>query len=248
MHGVVIHGWFYDWRVFEPMLPALDPEVFTLAFMDCRGYGSSREIGGPYNVDTIAADALELAEYLRWDRCSLVGHSMGGKAALRAAALQPERVEAILALTPVWAGAAPFDVQTLAFFRDAVRNVGGRAAILENGGKGEIPGAWARWMAQKSDEVSTKDAFGSYLESWATDDFSDEVRHLPQRVLAIAGESDVGIPPAAIESTWIANLENAQMQVLDDCGHYPMLERPLALARIFERFLRKPDHAAHWRR
>src|SRR5579863_3578299 len=61
VHAVVIHGWFYD----------------------CRGYGASREMGGPFDMDTVAADALSLASHLQWERFSLVGHSMGGKAALR---------------------------------------------------------------------------------------------------------------------------------------------------------------------
>jgi len=109
VRAVVIHGWFYDWHVFEPMLPALDPAVFSLAFMDCRGYGSSRAMTGAFDIDTIAADALELASHLGWERFAVVGHSMGGKAALRVAANAPHRVTRILALTPVWAGAAPFD-------------------------------------------------------------------------------------------------------------------------------------------
>jgi pimeloyl-ACP methyl ester carboxylesterase len=104
VRAVVIHGWFYDWRIFESMLPALDPEVFSLAFMDCRGYGSSRAMSGTFDVDTMAADAVELASHLAWERFAVVGHSMGGKAALRAAASAPHRVTRILALTPVWAG------------------------------------------------------------------------------------------------------------------------------------------------
>jgi hypothetical protein len=32
--GLVLHGWFGDWRVFEPLLPALDESRFSFAFMD----------------------------------------------------------------------------------------------------------------------------------------------------------------------------------------------------------------------
>lgn len=237
VRAVVIHGWFYDWRVFEPMLPALDPEVFSLAFMDCRGYGSSRAMSGPFDIDTIAADVLSLASHLQWERFALVGHSMGGKAALRAAATEPHRVTRILALTPVWAGMAPFDAQTLGLFRGAVRDLHLRGAILRNGREGQVAAAWSRWMAQKSAEASTIDAFGDYLEAWALSDFSAAIRELPHEILAVAGEADAGLPPQVIEATWIANLPHARLQVLGECGHYPMMECPLALASIFERFL-----------
>jgi pimeloyl-ACP methyl ester carboxylesterase len=239
VRAVVIHGWFYDWRVFEPMLPALDPEVFSLAFMDCRGYGSSREMGGPFDIDTVAADAVSLASHLEWERFALVGHSMGGKAALRAAASEPHRVTRILALTPVWAGMAPFDAQTLALFRGAVRNLDLRGAILRNGREGQVPAVWSRWIAQKSAEASTLEAFGNYLESWALSDFSAGVRNLPHEILAVAGEADTGLPPQAVKATWIASLRNARLQTLSQCGHYPMIERPLALASIFEEFLKR---------
>jgi pimeloyl-ACP methyl ester carboxylesterase len=238
VRAVVIHGWFYDSRVFESMLPALDPEVFSLAFMDCRGYGSSRAMSGTFDVDTMAADAVDLASHLGWERFALVGHSMGGKAALRAAASAPHRVTRILALTPVWAGMAPFDAQTLELFRGSVRDLNLRAAILHNGREGHVPAAWSRWMAQKSAEASTVDAFGDYLESWALSDFSGQIRDLPHEILAVAGAADAGLPPEAVKATWIAHLPNARLQVLGDCGHYPMLEHPLALASIFEQFLK----------
>ena len=237
VRAVVIHGWFYDWRVFEPMLPALDPDIFSLAFMDCRGYGASREMSGAYDIETIAADAVELASHLGWVRFALVGHSMGGKASLRAAASVPHRVTRILALTPVWAGAAPFDTQTLELFRGAVQDLDLRAAILQNGGQGRIPTAWSRWMAHKSAAASTVEAFGGYLESWAMSDFSEQARNVAHEILAVTGAADAGLPPQAVEATWIAYLRNARLQVLSECGHYPMIERPLALASIFEQFL-----------
>lgn len=237
VRAVVMHGWFYDWRVFEPMLPALDPAVFSLAFMDCRGYGSSRAMTGTFDIDTIAADALELASHLGWERFAVVGHSMGGKAALRVAANAPHRVTRILALTPVWAGAAPFDAQTLGQFRGAVRDVSLRAAIVHNERDGSVPAAWSRWLAEKSVEASTVEAFGAYLESWALGDFADQIHELPHDTLAVAGAEDAGVPVDAVKATWIAGLPNSRLEVLGECGHYPMLERPLALAAIFERFL-----------
>jgi pimeloyl-ACP methyl ester carboxylesterase len=62
---------------------------------------------------------------------------------------------------------------------------------------------------------------------------------LRHEILAIAGAADAGLPPEAVKATWIAHLPNARLQVLSDCGHYPMFERPLALASIFEQFLKK---------
>jgi len=41
---VVIHGWFWDHRVFAPIFDCLDTVSYTYAFVDIRGYGNSRHV------------------------------------------------------------------------------------------------------------------------------------------------------------------------------------------------------------
>ena len=58
--ALVLHGWFGDWRVFEPMLTALDESRFSFAFMDYRGYGMSKTLGGGLPLAaTVTSAAIE---------------------------------------------------------------------------------------------------------------------------------------------------------------------------------------------
>jgi pimeloyl-ACP methyl ester carboxylesterase len=41
---LVIHGWFWDHRVFTPIFDCLDTVKYTHAFLDIRGYGNSRDV------------------------------------------------------------------------------------------------------------------------------------------------------------------------------------------------------------
>jgi pimeloyl-ACP methyl ester carboxylesterase len=68
---LVLPGWLGDWSVFEPMLPGLDGERFTFAFLDVRGYGVAKAMPGPFDMETIAADALAQADQLGWERFSV---------------------------------------------------------------------------------------------------------------------------------------------------------------------------------
>jgi len=77
---MVIHGWFWDHRVFTPMFDALDRELYTFAFVDIRGYGHSRDVAGAFSIGEIAADGIALADQLGWREFHVIGHSMGGKA------------------------------------------------------------------------------------------------------------------------------------------------------------------------
>lgn len=234
--ALVLHGWFGDWRVFEPMLPALDESRFTFAFMDYRGYGLSKTLGGPFDIPTIASDAAALADYLQWETFNVVGHSMGGKAALRLAADHPRRVRRILAITPVWAGSVPFDQATLAMFRNAVHDVSLREAIIAGSAGGREPAVWAKNIADRSLQVSLPEAFGGYLESWATSDFASEVERLPIATRVVVGAHDNSITREVVAATWL-NLPNVSLDVLPEAGHYPMLQTPTALASVFESFL-----------
>lgn len=235
--ALVLHGWFGDWRVFEPMLSALDESRFSFAFMDYRGYGQSKALSGPFDIPTIAGDAVALADHLGWDTFNLVGHSMGGKAALRLAADHPQRVRKILAITPVWAGRVPFDDQSLAMFRAAVQDVRLREAIIGHTAGGREPAVWARNLAARSLRVSLQEAFGGYLESWALSDFAADVEGLPIPTRVVAGAHDSSITRDVVSATWLAHLSRASLDVLSECGHYPMLQTPPALARVFESFL-----------
>lgn len=235
--ALVLHGWFGDWRVFEHMLPALDASRFSFAFMDYRGYGQSKAFDGPFDIPSIASDAVALADHLGWESFDLVGHSMGGKAALQLAVKYSHRIQKILAITPVWAGKVPFDEHTLAKFREAVHDVRLREAIIGETAGGREPAVWARNLAAHSLRVSLPEAFGGYLESWALSDFAADVRGLSIPTRVVVGVHDSSITREVVSATWLATLGKATLDVLPECGHYPMLQTPLALARVFESFL-----------
>jgi esterase len=231
---LVLHGWLGDSSSFKPLLPAIDENRFTLACIDYRGYGSSRSMPGPFDINTIAQDAAAVADSLQWDSYSVVGHSMGGKAALRLALNVPRRVRNILAITPVWAGKVPFDEPTLAVFRGAAADLSLREAIISNTTGGRLPAAWSRHIAHDSAAAAIPEAFASYFESWALDDFSNEAARLQIRTRVVVGAHDRSITREVVTQTWLAQLTNASLTVLAESGHYPMFECPPALAAMFE--------------
>ncbi|WJR79397.1 alpha/beta fold hydrolase [Bradyrhizobium sp. NP1] len=116
---MVIHGWFWDHRVFTPIFDCIDAVNYTYAFPDIRGYGNSRDIAGRHDIAEVAADAIALADRLGWREFHVVGHSMGGKAAQKVAMDAPQRVRSVVAVTPVPASALPFDDAVFGFFAAA---------------------------------------------------------------------------------------------------------------------------------
>src|SRR5260370_9820719 len=61
---IVIHGWFWDHRVFTPIFDCLDTASHTYDFVDIRGYGNSRNVSREYSIGEFAAAAIALACHL----------------------------------------------------------------------------------------------------------------------------------------------------------------------------------------
>jgi pimeloyl-ACP methyl ester carboxylesterase len=102
-----LHGLFGGGQSFSPMLAGIDPDRWSLAVPDFRGYAQSRDAGGPHDMLTAAHDVLAVADELSWQQFALIGHSVGGKVALRVACLSPSRVTRVAGLSALWAAAVP---------------------------------------------------------------------------------------------------------------------------------------------
>lgn len=94
LHGVAAHsGW---WDHVGPQLA----ERRRVVAVDLAGHGDS-DRRADYTIDTWAHDVLSLLDALQLSRAHLVGHSLGGIVAMRAAQLAGERLAGIVVLESV---------------------------------------------------------------------------------------------------------------------------------------------------
>ncbi len=233
-----VHGWFADRSAYAPVLPDLDRTAFTYALVDLRGYGEARDAAGPYTTAGAAADLLELAGRLGWERFSVVGHSMGGAVAQRLLGLAPDRLRRIVGVSPVPASGLPLAGAQAALFTDAAHQPANRRAIIDFTTGGRRPAAWLDRMVARSLECSDAKAFRAWLDSWAGDDFHADVENSGVPALAVAGTLDPALSPEVMRQTWMSWYPRAELVALASAGHYAMDECPLELVRVVEDFLR----------
>jgi pimeloyl-ACP methyl ester carboxylesterase len=238
-HVIALNGWFGHAQGWGPMVHSLDTQAFTYAFMEQRGYGRRKGSGGPYTFAQLAQDALSLADSLGWERFALMGHSMGGGAIQMVLADAPERVQALVGITPVPASGVPFDEAGWAFFSSAARDVGARREIINITTGSRLTGTWLDAMAQGSVAQSDEEAFGEYLTAWAKTPFAERIQGKTLPVLVVAGEHDPALGEATCRATWLQHYPHARLEVMANAGHYPMDETPVALATVIEAFLRE---------
>lgn len=82
--------------MFEELAAQLAPR--HVVSLDPRGSGRSDFPANGYDYETLVADVQGLLDHLEWEKCTVVGSSVGAWIALQAAARLPERVERLALL------------------------------------------------------------------------------------------------------------------------------------------------------
>jgi pimeloyl-ACP methyl ester carboxylesterase len=237
-HVLAVHGWFGSARGWGSLPDFLDRSAYTYTFMDLRGYGDRKHVTGEFTMEEAAADAIDLADELGWDRFSVIGHSMGGKVAHQVLLQAPDRVRKLIGLNPVPAAAVSMDEQGWALFSGAAGNAGNRAAIIDFTTGSKLTKTFINLVVRHSLENSTVEAFAAYLRAWAKSDFSDQAKKdTSTPVKVIVGVNDPALTADVMEQTWLVYFPEAEMTILPDAGRYPMYESPVSLATSIEEFL-----------
>jgi pimeloyl-ACP methyl ester carboxylesterase len=232
-----LHGWYGSAEGWGALPELVDGDAFTWVFPDIRGYGDRRGETGAFTMEEVAEDALALADRLGAQRFSVLGHSMGGKAAAWLQHLAPERVRSLVGVNPVPPAPTPLDEQGAQLFFGAADEPGNRRTIIDLTTGNRHRDFWLDQMVAFSTRTSDRDAFAGYAESWIRGDFHDELDSPDVPALIIVGATDPALSAEVMEQTWLQWYPGAKLVSLPEAGHYPMFETPLALLDEVEPFL-----------
>jgi 3-oxoadipate enol-lactonase len=94
----------------------LERSGYRVVGCDARGHGDSDPAPDPqaYHYADLVGDLKAVLEHLDIDRCVLIGHSMGAATVVAYALQRPERVEALVPVTPAYPGYVDEEPERLA--------------------------------------------------------------------------------------------------------------------------------------
>jgi pimeloyl-ACP methyl ester carboxylesterase len=115
---VLLHASLMRSEDWENVFPRLATRYRTIAY-DIRGHGKSGR-AADYSLRAFADDALHVLRDLAKAPAVLIGHSLGGLAAMAAAAEAPELVAALVLEDPAFGYGAPWPAATYRPIRDAL--------------------------------------------------------------------------------------------------------------------------------
>lgn len=176
---------------------------------------------------------------------ALAGHSMGGRVALEVMRLAPQRVSHLALLDT---GTHP-----LAAGEAGAKERAGRMGLLqtaERQGMRAMAEQWAKPMVHPSRHGTPLfEAVLAMLERSSAEQYAAQINALLHRpdaapvlstiacpTLVLTGREDLWSPPEQHERM-AAQIQGAQLCIVEQCGHMSTLEQPAAVSAAFEKWL-----------
>ena len=95
---VLLHGYLVSMLVWEEFVPLLYKHVRVVT-LDLPGHGISEVKGEVHTMEYLADTVAAMLDKLGIERCTIVGHSMGGYVALAFCEKYPERLDGLVLLS-----------------------------------------------------------------------------------------------------------------------------------------------------
>jgi pimeloyl-ACP methyl ester carboxylesterase len=234
---LVLHGWGASIETVYPIVTGLAP-VASVYALDLPGFGQSEPPPRPWGVEDYQAFVAAFMDALQIERPTIVGHSNGGRIAIRMAATEPRRAARLVLVDS--AGMRP--KRTMRYYRRVGLAKLGKHAARYLGAPGE------RLRARIVGRVASSDyaAAGEMRPTLVRLVNSDLREYLPRisvPALLVWGADDTDTPLA--DARLMEQLiPDAGLVVLDRAGHYSYLDQPARFARIVTHFIAPPPAAS----
>jgi len=231
------HSLGVNHSMWDPQLAPLTPH-FRLLRYDIRGHGQSSAPEGPYSVNDLGRDLVDLLDALNIQQANFCGLSMGGAIGQWLGLYAPNRITRLILSNT----AAKFGVTETWNARIAT--------VLQNGLEPIVQGTMERWFTPEfrvthSDVVQStaahlqSNSVSGYVGCCAAvrdTDFRESVFGIKTPTLVITGTSDPVTPP--VDGQFLANNIPKSNYVELPAAHLSSVEVPDQFSRALLAFLR----------
>jgi 3-oxoadipate enol-lactonase len=227
---LLVHGFPLSRGVWSKQVEAFKTSYRVIA-PDLRGFGDSEATAGSSPMSRFAEDLYALMGHLGVGPVILVGHSMGGYAALAFAKAYPGALRALALVGTKAAPDAPEVAESRRALADQVRAEGASVVINAmapkmlsdaNSDKGMAAAVKAFMASSKPTGI-----MGALLGMAERPDARPWLEKLRVPVLIVAGLDDTLIPPSESQAMARA-IHGAQLRLIPKAGHLVAFEQPEA--------------------
>jgi 3-oxoadipate enol-lactonase len=251
---LLVHGFTGAKEDFTEWLDPLAEMGWHAVAHDQRGHGASSKPPDEdaYSFDAFAADVFGLLDALAWDRCALLGHSMGGMVAQTAVIQAPHRFDALVLMDTshralrvdpevVELGVAIARTEGLAALMAAQEALGAEGPLGTSANDRVLATRAGYREFGRRKMLDSSPAMYAAMLTAITDagaiDRLDDLGGVELPTLVLVGDED---EPFVKPSRRMAEtIPDAELVVVPDAGHSPQFENPHHWWEALRAFLRR---------
>jgi pimeloyl-ACP methyl ester carboxylesterase len=222
---IFLHGWCGDRAYWKNQLNVFAPD-YTVVTLDQAGHGESGKNRKDWSVSGLGGDVEAVVKALGLKRVILVGHSMGGPVALAAAKRLPATVVAVIGVDTLQDAEFKMPEEVKQKFLEAFeKDFKGTMRMGFDGLVNEkIDPEVKQWLLQRAVAQDTKMAL-ALMRDMSALDAATLLKQAKKPVRCINSGGGYQFFKATDVAT---NKKYADYEavIIDNVGHYPMLEKP----------------------
>jgi 3-oxoadipate enol-lactonase len=248
---VLVHGLSATRRNVVQGSRALVKRGYRLISYDARGHGESQP-GPSYEYSDLVGDLEAVLEELELEQPALVGSSMGAATAMAFTLEHPDRVPALVQITPAYTGyARTGDVDGESWEKLAEALDEGIDRFLEVAQPGNLPERWRevareatrQRMERHADLASVAQALREVPSSIAWKGL-EPLSKLDVPVLVVGSQDDSDwLHPLGVAQEYCRKLPNCEL-VVEDKGQSPLAWQGARLSNLIADFFERVGYAA----
>jgi pimeloyl-ACP methyl ester carboxylesterase len=231
---VLVHGWLSSSRIWEQLAGRL-AQRFTVYTLDLSGFGESDKPLSGYGIRNGSRLLYAFCAHFGLTHANVIGHDFGGAMAVKLAADHPDVVGRLVVIAAP-ADEDQIDLPTMLWLV-TVPVVGPIFYALGRVAR-PVRRLWMRPFVADSDDLTEEmvDDAGRSTPAAVSKTLSISRREISRGRLArqariikipllvVAGEEDQIVDPQSV-GAWAGGVERAEIFLIDECGHMPMVER-----------------------
>ncbi|MDD2696786.1 MAG: alpha/beta hydrolase [Candidatus Pacebacteria bacterium] len=233
---LILHGWGGSSGSWLEVQGILSREGYKVIIPDFPGFGKSITPPKPWGIKEYTDLITEFTEKLKLDEFFLIGHSFGGRIAIRFSVEYPQKVKRLIlcdsagikpkpglkTLLIFWSariGNAIFTPKHLQRFKDTARN-------------------FFYIFIRHKDYVKANGVMKETIKKVLDEDLLLDLSEIKNKTLIVWGGWDKMVP-LKYAHVFNEKIENSKLEIMPKVGHSPHLENPKKLSEIILKFLKE---------
>lgn len=220
-----LHGWRCDSSIWKGVADLFKDDNFSIYLLDLPGFGGSDVPRSAFSLEDYADTVAGFIRKLELKNVTLVGHSVGGRIAIKLVAMKPELIDKLVL------------VDSAGFIQKRVGHES-LAKVVKPFFKPSFMQGPRKWVYKKigAEDYMVRPELKETFLNIINEDLSDQLPLIKKPTLIVWGEEDRDTP---IEFAKKMNKEikGSKLVAFPGAGHYSFLDKPSDFCKELLKFI-----------